>query len=175
MPNFFNFTLVTKPWAQFRQPASAYISRILTACLHSCSSSREALTTARDAQQHSLYRLETPSPKGSSYMARDALQHSLYRPETTSPKGSSQHRSREALTSPSLSSVYPVLLLPSVNLDPSIGFIYYLESTDVPKNKPTSGSGDLSPTLGEEVCAPLWCKTSVLLLHINLSSAAKSW
>ena len=27
----------------------------------------------------------------------------------------------------------------------------------------SSGSGDLSPTLGEEVCAPLWCKISVLL------------
>ena len=64
LPNFFNFTLVTKPWAQFRQPASAYNSRILTACLHSCSSSREALTMARDAQQQSLDRLETLSPKG---------------------------------------------------------------------------------------------------------------
>ena len=58
------------------------------------------------------------SPMGSSHMARVALQHSLYRPETTSPKGSSQYRSREALniahrklsTSPSLSSVCPVLL-----------------------------------------------------------------
>ena len=107
------------------------------------------------------------SPREALTTAMDALQHSLYRPETTSPTGSSQHRSREALTSPSLSSVYPVLLLPSVNLNPSIGFIYYLESTVVPKNKPTSGSGDLSPTLGEEVCAPLWFKTSVLLAFLN--------
>ena len=60
-------------------------------------------------------------------------------------------------------------------VNPSIGYIYYLESIVVPKLKPNSGSGDLSPTLGEEVCAPLWCKISVLLLLINLSSAAKSW
>ena len=27
----------------------------------------------------------------------------------------------------------------------------------------SSGSGDLNPMLGEEACAPLWFKTSVLL------------
>ena len=31
----------------------------------------------------------------------------------------------------------------------------------------SSGSGDLNPTLGEEACAPLWFKTSVLLPLLN--------
>lgn len=206
MPNFFNFTLNTKPWAQFRQPASAYNNRTLTACLHSCSSGREALTTARDAQQHSLYRLETPSPKGSSYMARDALQHSLYRPETPSPKGSS-HTSQgcsaaQSLyardTSPTANHVHLLLMqtqlrdaepnsgtqspkvgseesLKSVFNNPMVGTIYRLVSSDVTNLQPTSGSGNLSPTLGEEVYAPLWFKTSVLLLLLTLGSTTKFW
>ena len=48
-----------------------------------------------------------------------------------------------------------------------VGYIYSLGSIVVPKHKPTSGSGDLSSTLGEEVCAPLWFKTSVLLAFLN--------
>ena len=39
----------------------------------------------------------------------------------------------------------------------------------------SSGSGDLDPMLGEEACAPLWFKTSVLLQLIDFSSATKSW
>ena len=33
----------------------------------------------------------------------------------------------------------------------------------------SSGSGDLSPTLGEDVCALLWCKTNVLLYLLTRS------
>ena len=56
-----------------------------------------------------------------------------------------------------------------------VGNVYRLVSIVVSKLQSTSGSGDLSPTLGEEVCAPLWCKISVLLLLLALSSATKSW
>ena len=38
-----------------------------------------------------------------------------------------------------------------------------------------SGSGDLNPMLGEEACAPLWFKTSVLLSFLDIGSATKSW
>ena len=62
-----------------------------------------------------------------------------------------------------------------VSCNPSNSYTYHSESIAVPEPKPTSGSGDLSSTLGEEVCAPLWCKISVLLSLLNLSSAAKSW
>ena len=61
-----------------------------------------------------------------------------------------------------------VLYFYMVSFDPSyVGYIYSLGSIVVPKHKPTSGSGDLSSTLGEEVCAPLWFKTSVLLAFLN--------
>ena len=53
--------------------------------------------------------------------------------------------------------------LKSVFKNPMVGTIYSLVSSDVTNLQPTSGSGNLSPTLGEEVCAPLWCKISVLL------------
>ena len=53
--------------------------------------------------------------------------------------------------------------LKSVFNNPMVGTIYSLVSSDVTNLQPTSGSGNLSPTLGEEVCAPLWCKISVLL------------
>ena len=65
--------------------------------------------------------------------------------------------------------------LKSVFNNPMVGTIYSLVSSDVTNLQSTSGSGNLSPTLGEEVCAPLWCKISVLLSLLNLSSAAKSW
>ena len=61
-----------------------------------------------------------------------------------------------------------VLYFYMVSFDPSyVGYIYSLGSIVVPKHKPTSGSGDPSSTLGEEVCAPLWFKTSVLLAFLN--------
>ena len=61
-----------------------------------------------------------------------------------------------------------VLYFYMVSFNPSyVGYIYSLGSIVVPKHKPTSGSGDLSPTLGEEVCAPLCFKTSVLLAFLN--------
>ena len=56
-----------------------------------------------------------------------------------------------------------------------IGNIFYLGSIVVPKPLPTSGSGDLSPKLGEEACAPLWCKTSMLLPLFTPGSVTQSW
>ena len=65
--------------------------------------------------------------------------------------------------------------LKSVFNNPMVGTIYSLVSSDVANLQPTSGSGNLSPTLGEEVYAPLWFRTSVLLLLFTLGSATKSW
>ena len=56
-----------------------------------------------------------------------------------------------------------------------IGNIFYLGSIVVPKPLPTSGSGDLSPKLGEEACAPLWFKTSMLLPLFTPGSVTQSW
>ena len=65
--------------------------------------------------------------------------------------------------------------LKSVFNNPMVGTIYRLVSSDVTNLQPTSGSGNLSPTLGEEVYAPLWFKTSVLLLLLTLGSATTFW
>ena len=89
LPDFFNFTLVTKPVGTAQTTGFDSLPRrlkgarrTLPACLQSCSTITEALTTARDAQQHRLYRLETHRPREALTTARGTIQYSLYRPET---------------------------------------------------------------------------------------------
>ena len=112
-----------------------------------------------------------------------ALHRSLYQPEKNIAQGKSSHYSQgcSAAQSPHARDTSPTAHLQQCSshairvLQPLYIGNIYLGSFVVPKPLPTSGSGDLSPTLGEEVCAPLWCKTSVLLYLLILGSATKSW
>ena len=149
------------------------------------SPSTTTLAPTQSGKQTNHLREADKSPTRSRHIAHGKLSHGQGRSSaqslpardniaqgklSISLTGSSQHRSQEALNI----ALFKQCLSSSI-INPSIGYIYYLESTVVPKLKPNSGSGDLSPTLGEEVCAPLWCKTSVLLYLVIFGSATKSW
>ena len=66
----------------------------------------------------------------------------------------------------------------SLHTSPTAHYVHPMQTASpffVNRETAMLSCGDLSPTLGEDVCALLCCKTSVLLYLLILGSATKSW